>query len=171
MGSHTNLEIVSQGGRLDSWKEIAAYLGRSERTVRRWEDQEGLPVHRLAHEKRGSVYAYRSELDAWWNSRKEEIADEEEVAAFETAAPELNAVGDRPSPVEPPLEAPTECGRQSQQPTLESRSVGPPLQGRPTRVLWAITGLVTVALALSISIAYRATLSQPLRPLMRFPVE
>src|SRR5215471_7153955 len=122
MGSHTNPEMVSHGGRLDSWKEIAAYLGRSERTVRRWEDQEGLPVHRLAHEKRGSVYAYRSELDGWWNSRKEEIADEEEVAAFDAPEPKLNAIGDRPRSVEPPLEASTEGGRQSQQPTLESRS-------------------------------------------------
>jgi hypothetical protein len=34
--------------RLDSWKEIAAYLGRSIRTVQRWEREEGLPVHRLA---------------------------------------------------------------------------------------------------------------------------
>lgn len=56
-------------GRLDSWKEIAAYLGRGVRTVQRWERDEGLPVHRLAHEKRGTVYAYRHELDAWWQSR------------------------------------------------------------------------------------------------------
>jgi tetratricopeptide (TPR) repeat protein len=55
--------------RLDSWKEIAAYLQRTERTVRRWETLEGLPVHRLHHEKRGSVYAYAHELDAWLQSR------------------------------------------------------------------------------------------------------
>jgi tetratricopeptide (TPR) repeat protein len=56
--------------RLDSWKAIAAYLNRSERTVRRWEEKEGLPVHRLHHDKRGSIYAYRTELDAWRESRK-----------------------------------------------------------------------------------------------------
>jgi len=55
--------------RLDSWKEIAAYLRRAERTVRRWERLEGLPVRRHVHEKRGSVYAYREEVDAWWSSR------------------------------------------------------------------------------------------------------
>jgi TolB-like protein len=55
---------------LDSWKEIAAYLGRSEKTARRWEDREQLPVHRLLHEKRGSVYAYTGELDRWWAARK-----------------------------------------------------------------------------------------------------
>src|SRR5688572_14223022 len=53
--------------RLDSWKDIAAYLKRSVSTVQRWEKQEGLPVHRLQHSKLGSLYAYPSELDAWWN--------------------------------------------------------------------------------------------------------
>jgi WD40-like Beta Propeller Repeat len=53
-------------GRLDSWKEIANYLRRSERTVRRWEQTTGLPIHRLP-QKRASVYAFRSELDAWWH--------------------------------------------------------------------------------------------------------
>lgn len=51
--------------RLDSWKEIAAYLNRSVRTVRRWEAAEGLPVHRHMHQSLGSVYAYKSEIDAW----------------------------------------------------------------------------------------------------------
>jgi len=63
------------GGRLDSWKEIAAYLNHSERTVRRWQG-EGLPVHRHPHKKRAGVYAYRLEIDAWWNDghiRLEEI--------------------------------------------------------------------------------------------------
>lgn len=54
--------------RLDSWKEIAAYLKRDERTVRRWEESEGLPVHRHLHHKRGTVYAYAGELDRWWTN-------------------------------------------------------------------------------------------------------
>ena len=61
-------------GRLDSWKAVAAYLGRGVRTVQRWEREEGLPVHRLAHEKRGSVYAERAELDAWWESRRRTLS-------------------------------------------------------------------------------------------------
>jgi len=40
---------VSVCERLDSWKEIAAYLKRDVRTVRRWEHAEGLPVHRHSH--------------------------------------------------------------------------------------------------------------------------
>jgi non-specific serine/threonine protein kinase len=50
---------------LDSWKAIAAYLNRSVRTVRRWEAEERLPVHRHMHRTLGSVYAYKSEIDAW----------------------------------------------------------------------------------------------------------
>lgn len=60
--------------RLDSWKEIAAYLRRSERTVRRWEQREGLPTHRHEHHRRASVYAYRRELDQWWETRGSTVA-------------------------------------------------------------------------------------------------
>lgn len=56
-------------GRLDSWKEVALHLGRDVRTVQRWEKSERLPVHRHIHSKNGSVYAFRSELDAWRDSR------------------------------------------------------------------------------------------------------
>lgn len=52
-------------GRLDSWKAIAAYLGRGARTVQRWEREEGLPVRRLRHDQGSTVFAYQSELDAW----------------------------------------------------------------------------------------------------------
>lgn len=52
--------------RLDSWKEIGAYLKRDERTVRRWE-REGLPVYRRLHSKKATVYSYKSQIDAWWN--------------------------------------------------------------------------------------------------------
>ncbi len=61
---------TSHEERLDSWKEIAAYLRRGARTVQRWEREEGLPVHRLQHDKQGTVYAYKSELDAWWERRR-----------------------------------------------------------------------------------------------------
>jgi TolB-like protein len=56
--------------RLDSWKEIAAYLNRDVTTVQRWEKREGMPVHRHVHDKMGSVYASRAELDVWGRSRK-----------------------------------------------------------------------------------------------------
>lgn len=56
--------------RLDSWKEIAAYLHRDVRTVQRWEKHAGLPVHRHAASRLRTAYAYRSELDAWWCDRR-----------------------------------------------------------------------------------------------------
>jgi Tfp pilus assembly protein PilF len=55
--------------KLDSWKEIAGYLDRHVSTVQRWEKEGGLPVRHLLHKKRGSVYAYRSEIDAWREAR------------------------------------------------------------------------------------------------------
>src|SRR5262252_10080799 len=58
------------GDRLNSWKEIAAYLKREVRTLHRWEAEEGLPIHRHHHKKRGSVYAYKSELEVWWSERR-----------------------------------------------------------------------------------------------------
>ena len=60
--------------RLDSWKAIAAYLSRDVTTVQRWEKREGMPVHRHLHDKIGSVYASRTELDAWARSRKPEAS-------------------------------------------------------------------------------------------------
>jgi Tol biopolymer transport system component len=59
----------SSDDRLDSWKEIAAYLRRDVTTVQRWEKREGMPVHRHVHEKLGSVYAFKSDLDAWARRR------------------------------------------------------------------------------------------------------
>lgn len=64
------------GKTLESWKQIAAYLDRSERTVRRWETSEGLPVHRRGHARQDTVFAYRHELDRWHRQR--------------TKAPDLN---------------------------------------------------------------------------------
>jgi Tol biopolymer transport system component len=51
--------------RLDSWKDIAAYLNRDVRTVIRWEHEKGLPVHRVPGGKRQAVFAYKHEIDKW----------------------------------------------------------------------------------------------------------
>lgn len=60
--------------RLDSWKKIAVYLKRDVSTVQRWERREGMPVHRHVHDKQGSVFAYRKELDEWWESRRRQLS-------------------------------------------------------------------------------------------------
>ena len=80
-------EANPAASRLDSWKEVAAYLRRGTRTVQRWEREQGLPVHRLQHDKLGSVYAFPSELDAWWSNRRADL--ENEPAAQQEAGPSI----------------------------------------------------------------------------------
>jgi TolB-like protein/Tfp pilus assembly protein PilF len=79
------------GDRLDSWKEIAAYLKRDVRTVHRWESEQGLPVRRHIHKKRATVYAYKAELEAWWNARQPHVA-EEIVAAQAVRSPHFRRI-------------------------------------------------------------------------------
>ena len=67
--STSDIDTSPAEERLESWKEIAAYLNRSVRTLHRWEKEEGLPVHRQLHKELGSVFAYKSELDAWSGAR------------------------------------------------------------------------------------------------------
>jgi len=75
-----NLESTKRSeDRLDSWKEIAAYLNRDVTTAQRWEKREQMPVHRHIHDRIGSVYAFRTELDAWVHSRKLEPGNEPNV--------------------------------------------------------------------------------------------
>src|SRR5215467_13776066 len=50
---------------LNSWKEVAGYLGRGVRTVQRWEQELSLPVRRPRGKSRSAIIAFRSELDAW----------------------------------------------------------------------------------------------------------
>jgi Tol biopolymer transport system component len=89
-----------QEDRLDSWKKIASYLKRDVSTVQRWERREAMPVHRHLHDKLGSVFAFRSELDAWWDSRRtrltQESAEESEPPA--QSAPSTADASRRPAP-------------------------------------------------------------------------
>jgi len=84
--SPANRKASAADDRLDSWKEIAAYLKREIRTLHRWEDEEGLPIHRHLHKERGSVYAYKSELDSWWNNRRA-VLERATVASDATQRP------------------------------------------------------------------------------------
>ena len=79
------------GQRLNSWKEIAAFFERDERTVNRWEKTLGLPVHRLPG-ARGRVYAYTEELARWQKvPRPGELLVMERLAPLD--APELAPTG------------------------------------------------------------------------------
>jgi hypothetical protein len=53
-----------KSGLLNSWKEVASYLGRGVRTVQRWE-KIGLPVRRVGNGSRAPVIANSSDIDRW----------------------------------------------------------------------------------------------------------
>src|SRR5580692_6461665 len=92
------------GKRLDSWKEIAAFLGRAERTVKRWETERGLPVHRVPGGGRSAVFAYSDELADWLKGRNEELdAEDSPSGEVEDSKPDLAtaAVSTTPTPPAP----------------------------------------------------------------------
>jgi TolB-like protein/Tfp pilus assembly protein PilF len=72
---------------LNSWKEIAVYLSRDARTVQLWEKHEGLPIHRLIHQSRASIYAYPKELEDWMQARIPGKPVEVEAAKPEVGQP------------------------------------------------------------------------------------
>ena len=55
---------------LNSWKQIAIFLGRGVRTVQRWEEELNLPVHRIGTGKRAPVFALEHELRFWLQVRR-----------------------------------------------------------------------------------------------------
>src|SRR5713226_6822666 len=87
------------GKKLDSWGEIASYLGREVRTVQRLERTEGLPVRRHEHKKKSTVYAFAGELDAWIKQRQPKD-DPEADAAFEPE-PDVNEMNSELAPDDP----------------------------------------------------------------------
>jgi Tfp pilus assembly protein PilF len=91
---------MSTDQRLDSWKEIAVYLRRGVRTAQRWERDAGLPVRRVGGDRQ-AVYAFRGELDDWWQRRPEHgpVNDDRAYTAHEGPAPA--AAGRRRTRVRP----------------------------------------------------------------------
>jgi len=77
--------------RLESWKKIAAYLRRDVRTVQRWEQGNGLPIHRLQRAQRAVPYAYKKELDAWWASHSN-LASETQADSAPPTSPRRRQV-------------------------------------------------------------------------------
>lgn len=88
------------GHRLDSWKEIAAFFHRAERTVRRWETERGLPVHRVPGGGRSAVFAYTDELADWLQGRSAELAADDPAEMDPISEPEPAAAPTEPSSIE-----------------------------------------------------------------------
>lgn len=73
--------------RLTGWKEIGAFFGKNERTVKRWELQRGLPIHRPPGSAKTAVFADVIELEEWLKgSRGADLAD---TAEAEPAPPSV----------------------------------------------------------------------------------
>src|SRR5271168_2315375 len=87
--------ISTSNRRLDTWKEIGAFFGRDERTVKRWEITRGLPVHRLPGGGRANVYANTDELAEWLKGKNAAVAVEAisdaAASALVGGAPEAGA--------------------------------------------------------------------------------
>src|ERR1700739_768515 len=76
------------GYKLDTWKEIATFFGRDERTVKRWEKERGLPLRRVPGGRRGTVYAFSEELTAWLrSSQQSELPKEQGTGEADPARP------------------------------------------------------------------------------------
>jgi tetratricopeptide (TPR) repeat protein len=86
--------------RLESWKEIAAYLNCSERTAKRWEKTRHLPVRRLPGGS-GGVFAYRQEVTVWRDS--EPALPEADIEAVDEASEGLPQVSAHRSAGRSPL--------------------------------------------------------------------
>src|SRR5512141_1247377 len=85
-------DLPDPSDRLDSWKEIASFLGRTVRTVQRWEKHEGLPVRRGGPARRGSVIGSKREIGEWWHRRGSTLSDADDVETAD-APPERTSRG------------------------------------------------------------------------------
>jgi len=132
---------VTNRQRLDSWKEIAVFFGRDERTVNRWEKELGLPVHRLPGTK-GRVYAYADELAAWLATSR----NARTVLPSSAPSPERAlTVAARPEPVPDADSAATALPR-----PLSARVVTAP-EGGPS---WLVVGTLILLAVLALILLY-----------------
>ncbi|MGB6632591.1 MAG: hypothetical protein WBE52_15230, partial [Terriglobales bacterium] len=162
MGDSSARQITNH--RLDSWKEIAAFFGRDERTVRRWEKERGLPAHRVPGGGRGGVFAYTSELREWLKGRADELGPIESetiqaVAEGTVAANEKS--GGAPSE---PSNNPAALA-----PVFELRSAPTSHPSLASVVVWLAPLVVVAVLIAVLSLSHRETryknaLAAPHRP-------
>jgi Tol biopolymer transport system component len=147
--SVTRPSADGSGDRLDSWKDIALYLKRDVSTVQRWEKRESMPVHRHLHDKLGSVYAFRWELDAWSQSRN--LRREDEAGATPPVGLDERRV---------PLRAATVDDRGTDAPTESGRAATAPMRPRrtsPWLFVWLSVGTgVLLAIGTAVWLLERA---------------
>jgi tetratricopeptide (TPR) repeat protein len=123
------------GKRLDSWKEIATFFGRAERTVKRWETERGLPVHRMPGGGRSAVFAYSNELADWLKGRSQELAADDTTSGESDADIHVTAEGNRVSGAAPP----------------------PPIVPKARAAAWVLPLLVAAGLVVFFSVGHQGT--------------
>ncbi len=141
-------------GRLNSWKEIAAYFGKAVRTVQRWEAELGMPVHRMGTGRGQSVWAFGDELDRWRESTE---ASADGPGRETSVWAETSAIGSEP---EPPAEAGSSEARvQDRAPDVAPPLPGPPSRRRSRTVLAAVSLVAVAALGIAVWLGSRAPTS------------
>ena len=152
--------------RLDSWKAIAAFFGRDERTVRRWEKERALPVYRVPGGGRGGVFAYSDELKEWLKGRAGEL----EAAEFET----IRVVAESDAAESADIEAVPATAAAPSPAVLAAvlelpPAPAPPQPSFPRIVTWLAPLVVVAGLIVVLSFSHRETryknaLAAPQRP-------
>ena len=136
-------EAKSPNRRLESWKEIASFFSKDERTVKRWEKERGLPVHRLQDGARGPVHAFTDELVRWMKSP---ISTEPATSTIEPSATDgAQPAADVPPDVTSPHVAAEQDGR-----NLRRRASDQPNVRRRGWLLGALVGGVLLIVAAGI---------------------
>jgi tetratricopeptide (TPR) repeat protein len=146
MGNSSSSHITNH--RLDSWKEIAAFFGRDERTVRRWEKERGLPAHRVPGGERGGVFAYTEELREWLKGRAGELEAAESGTIREVGASEEI----ERAPTSEPSKSPAVLAQ-----VLELRPPPAPPKTSVTRIVVWLAPLMVVGLIVALSFSHRET--------------
>jgi TolB-like protein/Flp pilus assembly protein TadD len=131
--------------RLDSWKEIAGYLKKEVRTVQRWEKNLGLPVRRLAQGKQGTVFAYKTDLDSWWQESQSRV-EQDSRSDEDTSSSEPNVVVLGPREGQADDRASAQAHSQADKPKNPILSDPPPTPDRVRRL-----ALVSVLLVIAIT--------------------
>ena len=146
MGNSSSSHITNH--RLDSWKEVAAFFGRDERTVRRWEKERGLPAHRVPGGERGGVFAYTEELREWLKGRAGELEAAESGTIREVGASEEI----ERAPTSEPSKSPAVLAQ-----VLELRPPPAPPKTSVTRIVVWLAPLMVVGLIVALSFSHRET--------------
>ena len=140
--------------RLDSWKEIAAFFERDERTVRRWEIERGMPVHRVPGNARGVVYAFTYELEEWLQRPQ---SQQEPLAAPDASGPVVGSalVRDLGADASVPDFPPSRDPETDRSPERVASGVGN-LRAHSQLLLWLMAGTLAVAVFAGVY-SYRQT--------------